>query len=795
MFMKPTSQSNRPWLAVPLLILLPFFDLQACGPDFRPDVFVRALNPDNAAGFAQGRLELVQPTYFRRNLIVAYRYLSGSKLSATEKAIYTGPPAVLLAEQSKAEEARQQAAIPVNQWIVERAKYPKAPIAKAVSYWDTVYQTRPLFNNPGNVWRYDGNFLNCPDDAFQMAALTLHSRARTFGSPSPALTDWLTGQDAVFSNCNGKMPAMPTAVAASSPPLLRADRNYQTAAANLYAGKYPEAQAQFEAISKDNSSPWQVYGAYLAARCLVRQAMFSKPPTEDSQLALFDPAPMAEAQRRLEAILQDPAEAKMHEAARAELGFVLLRTEPEKRLNQIAVALTGPKPDADFKQDLLDLTTTLDQRLDQTFLRGDYATDDPKEDSAAKQTLAYQQAAELRKASPLVDWLLTFQSPSEDAHQYALQQWQQTKTLPWLAAAIAKSTVQDDIAPALLTAAAELNKTSPAYITVTFHRARLLIALNRKDEARTLLDEVLPSIRKGSSDSATNAFLGLRMQAARSLPEFLTYAPRKMLASRSQSSYLATKGCTWSTDGVHDPTCTAKVDSPQFDSDSAEVLNFQFPLDLLVTAAQSPDLPENLRQSIAITAWVRSVLLKDAEAAKQLVPLLPRPIAQIAGDSMGFPATLAMLRNPGMQPYFTQGVQRAETYSIQDEFRDNWWCADWSRYWNNGGYTTPPPAPKTNLLFLTEREETAATAQAQKLLALGDSGSVWLGQRVLEYARAHPDDPNVPEALHLTVRATHFGCSMEANEAKRLATAKAAFQLLHRMYPSSEWAKKTKVYS
>ncbi len=783
---------NRRWMLPALLLaLIPFCDVQACGPDFRPDIFVRPLRPDDFASFARGQLEILQPTYFRRDLIVAYRYLIGGKLSPAEEANYA--PASKVLTQAQAEQ--QEAAQPANQWIATRAKYPNAPQVKPPNPWDSI-QTRP-FPDADGANRYIGDFLNCPDDAFTTAVVTLKARAKTFGSPSPVFSDWLGGQDAVFSNCTGKTPAMPAAVAAASPRLLRADREYQIAAANFYALRWSEAQRQFEAIAKDEASPWQVYGGYLAARAMVRQAFFAKPLNNDGQLASFDAVLMAEAQKRLEALLRDPAQAKMRHAIQAELNFVRLRTEPAKRMQELAAALAGPKADPNFNQDLLDLTFALDQRLDQTNLRSDYASYNASDNLPALQGKAYVQTVDLQKTSPLVDWLLTFQSPSEDAHQHALQMWAANKSLPqslpWLTAAIAKAAAKDDAAASLLNAAAQLPKSSPAYMMVTFHRARLLIALNRQDEARILLEEVLPEIRKSGSDSATNAFLGLRMQAARNLGEFLTYAPRKLLDISSQASFLV-KDCAPGTPVTNGP-CPTNIPPLQFDTDSATALNFDFPLDLLIQSSQSPELPESLRQSVAMTAWVRSVQLGDAAAAAQLAPLLPKSVEETAGKSIDFPATLAMLRNPGMRPYLDAGVQRSLTYNIRDEYRDNWWCADWSKSWTEEGppRSTPRPTPAGG--FPTQADAKQAEEQTQRLLAIELPGSVYLGQRAIAYATSHPDDPDVAEALFLTVRATHFGCSRDASEAKRLATAKEAFQLLKRRYPNSKWAKMTKYYS
>jgi hypothetical protein len=77
---------------------------------------------------------------------------------------------------------------------------------------------------------------------------------------------------------------------------------------------------------------------------------------------------------------------------------------------------------------------------------------------------------------------------------------------------------------------------------------------------------------------------------------------------------------------------------------------------------------------------------------------------------------------------------------------------------------------------------------------------VVIGQRVLAYANAHPDDPWVPEALSLTVRAGHYACESPAsnassdNKSEYTPVSKATFTMLHRRYPKSPWTVKTRYY-
>jgi hypothetical protein len=322
----------------------------------------------------------------------------------------------------------------------------------------------------------------------------------------------------------------------------------------------------------------------------------------------------------------------------------------------------------------------------------------------------------------------------------------------------------------------------------------MLISLHRDDDARDLLDRVLAARKDIKPDSATNAYRGERMQLARTYSEFLTYAPRTLLESNSEEA-TELEGCKPATSPVAKPANCLESSPIQFDQDATLIFNRYLSLDLFINAAKSPDLPAPLRAKIAIVAWVRSVQLDDKAAAKELSPLLPVPVQKSAGDSTGFPATLALLRNPGLRPYLEAGVSRIESYSSLSDFRDNWWCVS---------EVTQPPAlpdgsPKPTappLTFLTDEQKHAGNAQFQTLNQL-PCGPIYLGQRVLAYAKSNPTDPSVPEALALTVRATRYGRSSygDTPETKqKTEVSKAAFQLLHTRYPKSPWTAKTPYY-
>lgn len=88
--------------------------------------------------------------------------------------------------------------------------------------------------------------------------------------------------------------------------------------------------------------------------------------------------------------------------------------------------------------------------------------------------------------------------------------------------------------------------------------------------------------------------------------------------------------------------------------------------------------------------------------------------------------------------------------------------------------------------FLNACERAAAAKEWSALQSLPAAPS-WLGRETVAWAKAHPNDPRVPEALHLVVRATRYGC----NDADSGKYSRQAFTLLHKRYPNSPWARKT----
>jgi hypothetical protein len=67
----------------------------------------------------------------------------------------------------------------------------------------------------------------------------------------------------------------------------------------------------------------------------------------------------------------------------------------------------------------------------------------------------------------------------------------------------------------------------------------------------------------------------------------------------------------------------------------------------------------------------------------------------------------------------------------------------------------------------------------------------YLCAAAIAWAKAHPEDPRVPESLHLAVRATRYGAGTDKESSRY---SKEAFDLLHKKYPDSPWTKQTKYW-
>jgi hypothetical protein len=88
--------------------------------------------------------------------------------------------------------------------------------------------------------------------------------------------------------------------------------------------------------------------------------------------------------------------------------------------------------------------------------------------------------------------------------------------------------------------------------------------------------------------------------------------------------------------------------------------------------------------------------------------------------------------------------------------------------------------------FLTAAQKAAANREYATLASFGAAPN-YLCREVIAWATTHPSDPRVPEALHLAVKTTRYGCT----DKQTGKWSKSAYDLLHRRYPGNTWTKQT----
>jgi tetratricopeptide (TPR) repeat protein len=726
----------------------------ACGPFTLEAVFVHTVHPTfPLERFAGGRIGVVQPSYARSYLFVTYRYLSGLSFSTAEQRALVGlwknrlefSPDLNPEDWSKG-------------WLAARQKVPGVPERDAID----VYRSREKPNE------YE-TFVNCNKDSFETAIVTLNERITKYGADNSAIKFWIEGQDQVFANCSGGRN-IPSPAPSNADALMRADRTYQIAAANFYSSNFEEARKDFEAISVDTTSPWQRVAPYLIARTLIRKASLG--PSEQKQESL------RHAESQLAKILADNKLAHLHAAATRLNNLVRLRLHPDQRLHELAQTLLAKNQNANLKQDLWDYTVLLDGYLE---------VDETKPRDALK-------------GDDLSDWIATFQSPNLAALDHSLARWQATRADTWLIAALSKVDSKHPRAGELIAQALNVKTNAAAYASARFHAVRLLMESGKNDEARTLVEQLLKTNRAPFDESSLNLLTSKRLLLAINLNDFLAHAPRIPVA------------LSWNDDGREIPAGDDEVsaemkavkDKARFDYDGGNALNRQFPLARLKEAATSTALPAPLRRDVAQAAWLRAAMLGDTKTADELVPVLSALVPELSSllnayltattpSAKKFSAIYAWLKFPGLEPIVDIGIGRQTPLSQQDTYRDNWWCGaafQPTQGENEEEGPTSFTARNTQpLLFVSPVEKTTAAREWATLNAAGAAPN-YISSEVIQWATKTPNDPRVPEALHLAVNTTRFGCT----DKETGRWSKSAFDLLHRKYPNTSWARKTKYW-
>ncbi|MEO6655569.1 MAG: hypothetical protein ABIO36_05760 [Pyrinomonadaceae bacterium] len=414
----------------------------------------------------------------------------------------------------------------------------------------------------------------------------------------------------------------------------------------------------------------------------------------------------------------------------------------------------------------------------------------------------------------LTDWLFCYQMPGAEAYIYSLNKFKAGGSELWLMTALSKADKSSTGLARLLEAANNTSRTSPAYTTIAYYRARILLFQNKTADARKLLDEMI-NLGDELPISARNSFIDLRLHLAATLEDFLKDSLKKPwgfdfdgdagsvddIIARQKQDY----NPEYNTDGreayeqeIDENYKDEKLwqDRLMFDTDTIELFNQHFSNTSMLEVMRSPALPDYMRERFAVAIWTRSYLLNDTQTLLKVTPELAkyRPefeafLTRVTNAKTPAARENALLffviKNPLLSPYIEDGMGKTDNEAGDFDSND-WWCERYDSEYSEEIHSEVPKGPPPRPAFLTAAQSQAAQTERKRLKVIGDAPK-FLAAKVMDWAKHYPADRRVPEALYIMIQAngwTKYGCGNN----EELRDEMAAYLKKH--YPNSEWTSK-----
>ena len=418
----------------------------------------------------------------------------------------------------------------------------------------------------------------------------------------------------------------------------------------------------------------------------------------------------------------------------------------------------------------------------------------------------------------LSDWILTLQADCPHSYSYALAKWHATRSTAWLVTTLIKADKTSAKVDQAISAAEKIERGDPAYPTIAYELIRLKLARGDVAAARKLLDDVI-SQTELLPVSAQNLFLEQRMSLAKDLNEFLKSAQRKPLGFTLDGQFGSIKQLVenqkawWTKESDFGETkeqYEQGIDNEYkdrlpwderlaFDEKTTDMFNWHLPIQMWAEAAHNPNLPDYLQRNFALSAWTRAILLNRDDVAASIAPEVLRVAPEMTEVFTPYlnartvrqkrnAALYVLLKFPNLSPFLPAEVPEFTTSEELDYyFESAWWCPLPETDYDGSGHQIAKTVSVPN--FLTAEQVRTAQRERQALKAFGD-GKSYLGKRVIEWAKAAPADPRIPEALFIAVKANDqykYGCN-DWNYDE--ATRNTAEEMLRDRYSHSPWIAK-----
>ncbi len=796
--------------------------LMACSPGFPYQVFFNTARPDlPLKNFAAGNLGILQPSYAKSYLIVAYRYLNGSPLTVVEQRSMLRLWQKRLRNMSGSSDYSYK----LTEDYLSLRKSALGPKAKEKNYYDSSASLQP--------------------DAFRQAYETLQSLIKSHASKEQ-IKNWIAAQDIVFEAAGQtkdaplpKLPALSPTFNASA----AQDRLYQEASLNFYGGRFKEAARLYQQLAKENNPRYKALAIYMTARSLASGAF-----SQDESLSRETATDFIDQQLQKE---KDPEMRLALLDLKAPLFYGELSREQLLQATTEKILQPGQER---FGAEVGDLTFAMDE-MESSGCYGEIEEEKPKEGAATENTdivTKEMEEAKLEKEKrqwnkyfegrlalmgkqDLTDWLETVQSRfdpyafdslvfqekraavKKQKAAHALAQFRKDKSQTWLVAALLTGGLSGPERLEVKAAAEKLAPTSPAYLTAAFFLVDDLIAAGKIAEARLKLSQLMKEGNK-LSPTTLNLFKAQYLAVARGENDYLHAAFMQAPERNENDDYVPTDWLKKQTL----PEGTYTRESAALDNEVASDLNRNLPLSLWLRLCFDPQLDAACRARLMRVTWMRAHLLGNRACATKLTEPLCRAYPKLASliracdsapeaESRYLLAKLA-LRNFGLSPYLASGVERHGLKLDEfDYYNQNFWVPmqskppvttkddEYSEFFkgenedrgailkNESGYDQMLlkyyQADITARLSAGERKQAAQEALTLSRL----SPANFLGEAVFDKLKSNPSgDPDLEEMLYRIVKIAKWSPRTE------LASqySHKAYNLLHKHYPSGKWTQK-----
>ena len=589
---------------------------------------------------------------------------------------------------------------------------------------------------------------NCLGDAFKTANETLRDRRARYGAGSIELIRWIEAQIKIFDQCSGEVEFDPP----QDPrpewlPQERYDRQYQIAASYFYNGQHLEAASRFGEIGRTPDSPWRDLGRYLVGRSLAREAVVNEnEPERHLQLALA----------RYRELAAEPDYVAAFPSVPGQVRYV------EARLRPVA------------------LRRELEQRI----------IDEPREVSLGDLGVYLSL---LRRAELVQDTATDFETwhrlATKPQPEIVIQRWRDEQSLPWLYLALAQAQARHgrETLTDLVRTADTLAPETPGHFNMLLHRIRIRGLLGDVNGALGLAEDAKS---RDLDRSRLNRLRTVAANATADWADYFRWAPLKALS------------LSWTDDFARQlPPNFNRItrDTPLFSKETTDLLNNHFTAAMILEIIDTPGLGQYLRGRLAIAGWTKAMLADDLPTALALANHIRTNIPQLNGEIQAFQqavdkhfeAARIVFDHPAFSPWLRAGEGRRQTVigpvrptpdHIAAGFaRQNWWCADYPDRGNREADETLDH-PRFSRYSPSEMKAIREVGQLRSTAA-----TTSFGPHVLRYAMDHLDDPRIARTLHRLVFATRHACHAWAPG----NISQAAYALLHKHFPESEWADKT----